>query len=892
MDRPPPQVGSVRRARERALAGLPRDPMQLQPPQMIYEEPQSDRTSLPSYRGVPASKVPKPRAPVGLSGNINQAISRPTPVPQWPLAGPLQSPVESRNVRPFRPPQGQGQPAPQRPPRPSVVPSILDQSRVQEPTPVFLAPNTPTDNSRAVSQDYGSSAPLTPSSRLTVSSVGSIPDFPVPATTTASLAPPRKSVNLGPPPSSRRGLSSFYSTTSYVSPIPEESAGSRSHGSYASSAAMPDTWGQPSSATSSTFQDAFYEESISDDSRDSQFIEEYGDESSLVRSASVGKKGKPSIITTKPTNAGQPASRPGAAPVQGDQGESSQFDVSTSSSNTLPMAKPTPAEVRQSLMSSNDPGVKSAAILGAFAAATAPSPIEPPSSTPVPLNAADKAAARRLPKLDIDAVRAAEARGSLTSLPDLIRRATRLAAMIDGGKRPASRFEDLGDFPSDRFEEKEPPSDRRRSGLSDMLAAFPPPVQTTREPRPLRGSWFRGTSWPLAPGRQEAPPGPSRLAQSPEMGGQSKEGTIKPARRCCGLPMWAFILVVVLGLAVIAVAIVIPLQFFVFKTLGNQNNADQSLEQCRTTLVCKNGGTNVISQGVCSCICTNGFSGPDCTGDRSDACTTTNLVSSDASKNIQDVTLGRAIPRLIAEASANFSIPLSGTTILAKLNSGSLSCIAQNSLVTFNRQSTRIGDGSAAVQDVDEASGEVPLNLAGPPISFISLHPGESLTFDPPRTTSSPTPSSAPGTTEQPSTVTPPPAPPPSSLPPTITTSNPPTASPTLISAFTITEEMLDFGRVAVLFVLQEQTAESAVTAQTNLQRFFSEVQRDGMRGGGGDKRTEALDLAIGGNNRINLIAFTVDLGNGPVGRSISKRTALVHQQVRSRRGGSGLPIL
>ena len=47
----------------------------------------------------------------------------------------------------------------------------------------------------------------------------------------------------------------------------------------------------------------------------------------------------------------------------------------------------------------------------------------------------------------MDAVRDAEARGSLTSLPDLIRRATRLAAMMDRGKRPGSRLA-LNDFPS------------------------------------------------------------------------------------------------------------------------------------------------------------------------------------------------------------------------------------------------------------------------------------------------------------------------------------------------------------------------------------------------------------------------------------------------------------
>ena len=48
---------------------------------------------------------------------------------------------------------------------------------------------------------------------------------------------------------------------------------------------------------------------------------------------------------------------------------------------------------------------------------------------------------RRPPRLNIDAVRDAEARGSLTSLPELIKRATKLAAVLEKG-RPESRWEE------------------------------------------------------------------------------------------------------------------------------------------------------------------------------------------------------------------------------------------------------------------------------------------------------------------------------------------------------------------------------------------------------------------------------------------------------------------
>jgi hypothetical protein len=79
------------------------------------------------------------------------------------------------------------------------------------------------------------------------SSLGSIPDFPIPQPpmpTIQQIQQSRRMPSLGPPPSSRRGPSSYYTQMSYVSPIVEESEGrsdvTRSrHGSYASSNVFP-----------------------------------------------------------------------------------------------------------------------------------------------------------------------------------------------------------------------------------------------------------------------------------------------------------------------------------------------------------------------------------------------------------------------------------------------------------------------------------------------------------------------------------------------------------------------------------------------------------------------------------------------------------------------------
>lgn len=78
-----------------------------------------------------------------------------------------------------------------------------------------------------------------------------------------------------------------------------------------------------------------------------------------------------------------------------------------------------------------------------------------PSNAPRESGFSRLSAIRRPPRLNIDAVREAEARGSLTSLPDLIKRATRLAAMMNRGERPGSRGNILDDYPSDALWDKE-----------------------------------------------------------------------------------------------------------------------------------------------------------------------------------------------------------------------------------------------------------------------------------------------------------------------------------------------------------------------------------------------------------------------------------------------------
>lgn len=471
MDRP--STGDIiRRARERAEAGLPREDyetflrrqaaMNDTSPSTTPEIPPRNRPPLES----PDSGRPRqqrPQAPPGFQdkdGQIALPISRPAPVPQWPLSGPLVAPATPSNAEPYRPPAGSS--PPQRPPRPSHVPSLLDASRIQEPTPSF---QYQPKNSIRDSEGVTSSVPETPSTLSrpsTLSSVGSIPDFPLPiqAPPPPAMGPPRRSVNLGPPPSARRGASSFYSHLSYVSPIPEESP-RRSHTSYASSAAMPESWGTPSPIDSPRYDEAFYEDTIVEELSPSEGMsmqsmqDDDGDESRLVRSASVGRRGKAALVTTPSRESTSYAedehSRPYAAPLQPSpfNGGTGYLEASSNSSTTVPSSKTGGAAPVGAALTAD-------AMYTAYDTAStvdprASRPMSTSPNTPMdPRGFSRLSAIRRPPRLDIDAVRQAETRGSLTSLPDLIRRATRLAASLDRGRRPASRF-DLDDFPPEFY---------------------------------------------------------------------------------------------------------------------------------------------------------------------------------------------------------------------------------------------------------------------------------------------------------------------------------------------------------------------------------------------------------------------------------------------------------
>lgn len=237
---------------------------------------------------------------------------------------------------------------------------------------------------------------------------------------------------------------------------------------------------------------------------------------------------------------------------------------------------------------------------------------------------------RRPPKLDIDAVRDAEARGSLTSLPDLIRRATKLAGNLDRGKT-ASRlgmnfFDGLEDSPS---------ANRRSDNVSDILGSFPQPGSPAGS-RAQRGSFsnFSGL----------------RRSHLP-LGSDADEIRPKKGRRCCGLPVWGFVVLLVMVFLLVCAAVLVPVVLLIILP----RMGDQPQER------------SVVAREAA--VWLHGFDAPV------PRCATVQV-------GLREAEVGDDIARLLSTQS-NFGISLDGERLLDIIALKHLGCDDLDQLVTF-----------------------------------------------------------------------------------------------------------------------------------------------------------------------------------------------------------------
>ncbi|KAI9708730.1 MAG: hypothetical protein M1820_003685 [Bogoriella megaspora] len=456
-------------------------------------------------------------------------------------------------------------------------------------------------------------------------------------------------------------------------------------------------------------------------------------------------------------------------------------------------------------------------------------------------NLGDRVGARRPPRLNVDAVKEAETRGSLSSLPELIRRATRLASNLERGKTASRLGMDFWELGNANKGRGTPPSGERnrRSGssLTDMLSAFPPPGLAT----PPLGS----ARSPNNPFRS-----PSNLNISQTMGdNEETPSQQKRRRRCCGMPLWVFILIMIALVLLIAAAIIVPIALIVLPKKDNSAPAG-SIQACQQQLTCQNGGTNVISAGACRCLCVNGFTGSTCQNQTSDP----GCVSSDVNGAASNATIGSAIPRLIQDAQNNFSVPLNAQQILPLFTAADFSCSSENALVTFNGLFQRSLDVNAEQEAFHEKLiSELPsttafsIQTAPPSLHARQVYTSDGIALEGGTPGGSPggTPTSTLDISVSPSSTTAPSAQP-------DTTSSATSSSPSASGSSAPSESrQMDFARVAVLFILQNTTQlDSATTASDNLASFFN---------GNSEQQSQA-------QNNVSLgSGFSADLSKGVV---------------------------
>jgi len=716
-----------------------------------------------------------------------------------------------------------------------------------------------------------SSRPLTTSSAASESSsLGSIPDFPVPQPPMPTIQPlPRRTPSLGPPPSSRRGPSSYYTQMSYVSPIVEESD-TRSdiirshHGSFASSMAIP-----------ANSDDYYLEDDDMQSDDDDTIRSGYGRSSrgsdhddhselvqpALLRQASLGRRTKPSIMTIKSVDSlgekkgiviRKPISDAGAnASAAGIGGAMLAARDGISGRESPILRNMPPAGGSAFFESSSSESLRSLRnVKSRFDDEESQRVMDPEKEmlelieTPVhPLQQSmpqgklsERVGMRRPPRLDVDAVRDAEARGSLTSLPELIRRATRLAANLDRGKTASQ----LGlNFWESGAQEKNKLDARRSGSVSDLLAAFPRPGEATptgeRTPRPnrdLKSVW------------------PGSGARGYSTGSTNRDSQGKRRRRCCGMPMWTFVTLLIVLLFLVAAAVVIPIVLIVIPKMKNttnntaQNNAGTGTatpsnippvaaptstsgsNQCNGVITCQNNGVAILnSDRSCNCVCINGFTGTTC-GTQADAgCTTADIGATN------NATVGTGIPRLIESAMNNFSIPLDASSLLSLFSSLSLSCTSENALVTFNGLASR----SIPLAHLPILMDRIPEPSRTLPILDMSRS------------------ERAPRTLRQRQTVGEPGVAQPNKAA-VASTSATTQASSTPTQPVSSNATAIDFARVGVLLALQEsRMLDTAAKAQESLQDFLTNNRN-------GNSNGNTVDM---GPFTMDLVNFSIKFRNG-----------------------------
>ena len=733
-----------------------------------------------------------------------------------------------------------------------------------------------------------SSRPITTSSRgSNVSSIGTIPEFPIPG-----VAPSARNHHHSLPPSIRRGPSSHYSQPPDVAPIAEEPSGPNSHGSYASSMAVPIAIAEDSEDEESQHRDTSEPEKVTYSKLKSNYssqlqrrpksnVEQRSSEAdivpplSLMTNAIKEKTSKESVRSDASRHGKKNVSpRKPLSPLVQDgrwqkQVSSPNSDLSQGSILLDPSSSSSASET--DLSQTRSPGAKSSDVWKPANQRSSNTPYHRPSLMPTQMETpyspvighpppaygtyhqarasfGDRVGNRRPPQLKVSAARGTEGRSSLTSLPDMIWRATKLAANLERGRTASTSGMDpqIGSDHSKKISKSD--------SIHDMLASFPPPALGT----PTVDS--RGLS-------------PSRFGDS-SGSGHVKEynGSDRGMRRkCCGMPRWVLLALLLTMVLIIAVVVIIVV---VLVILPEQDRGESSAPAatgtaCEQRLTCENGGSNVVTNGKCRCLCVDNFTGANCQIFIDTACTTIDL------EGIDNVTVGGKIPEIIEKSKSEFNMPLNASIIVNVFSTQNTTCNSQNALVTFDG----ISDNSVSAEFALDGEGE---NTSNADVTLDENREMQSVLGLPVLV---PTPATkvleeraAQGSAivvtangvifEDQATAAPD-----SSSDSEDDNSDIDTSSGDGDQPVTPEEQKrLDFARLVILFTLQTTSLlEAALTAQEEFAEFFNEngLAPSGSNEGGSltveEFEEEARNITLGGGISADLMDFVIAWPNGMI---------------------------
>lgn len=142
------------------------------------------------------------------------------------------------------------------------------------------------------------------------------------------------------------------------------------------------------------------------------------------------------------------------------------------------------------------------------------------------------------------------------------------------------------------------------------------------------------------------------------------------------MPRKRFIVFCIMFFILAVLAILLPVFLIVFPM-----QSTSSAQTCAQTTPCKNGGVSVSSGPDCSCLCSNGYTGPQCTTAGDSSCVTSEVDNGTIAKK---ATMGSSLPSLFDGSQQKFGIKLDSVTIVALFNLNNISCKKENALVSFS----------------------------------------------------------------------------------------------------------------------------------------------------------------------------------------------------------------